>query len=580
MHILSFEDQISRVIINHGYNYYMDDLVSTIEEINENLFAATVEGSDDYNVVIALKEDGEIHSHHCTCPFEGPVCKHQVAVFYELRAEWEENMFDGKESQVETTFSNKSKESAVNDGKDTKVKRDIRSILAEQSKEDLVEFILLMIQEDQDVAKQVRLHFERGDVKTELSTCYELIRSHIKKHVDRHGFIAYGKVSQAIRGGELVLERAINDWRADDPLSAIHFCFCVMHEMIDLLQGADDSDGAIGELIEDSLETATRLDLDAMTPDKQAEIFRVLLAEAMASRYDEWSDWRHSLLDACAELSQTRELCEALKQAITQLELRTVHSDYEWSANHEREALARLRYKLLDEAEKEAFLLAQLDKPSFREEAIRQAIEAQRYDDAIRLAEQGELSDQERGLPGLVTKWKMLRYEACAAASYTEQMRELAFDLTVDGDYTYYLELKQLYSEASWQEVYERLMQQMGQKDYNFNNVYIRIMQDTNDHARLLKYVQGRPYEIVDYYADLAKHYPDEMRQLFRGYIELRASNANNRSQYKHVAKLLVTYKQACGPDHAEALHRQFLSGYVRRTAFCEELRKITSKIV
>ncbi|MEC0231200.1 SWIM zinc finger family protein [Paenibacillus alba] len=580
MHILTFEEKVSSVIIERGYDYYMDDLVSSIEEINENLFAATVEGRDDYNVIIALKENGLIHSHHCTCPFEGAVCKHQVAVLYELRAEWEETVVDGEESQVETAFSNASKDSTVIASKETKVKRDIRLILAEQSKEDLVEFILWMIQEDQDIAKQVRLRYERGDVKTELSTCYELIRSHIRKHTDRHGSIAYGKVSQAIRGGELVLQRAIDDWRDDDPLFAIHFCFCVVHEMIQLLQDADDSDGAIGGLIEESLETATSLDLEAMTPDKQAEIFRVLLTEAMASRYDDWSDWRHSLLGACAELSQTWELREELKQAITQLELRTVHSHHERSANYEREALARLRYTLLDEAEQEAFLLAQLDKPSFREQAIRQAIDAQRFDDAILLAEQGELSDQERGLRGLVTNWKKLRYEACAAASYMEQLRELAFDLTLGGEYAYYLELKRLYPEASWPEVYDRLMQQLEEKDYYYNNVYIRIMQDTNDHARILKYVKARPNQIEYYYANLTEHYPDEIRQLFSGYIELQASNANNRSHYKQVAKLLVTYRQACGSVQAEALHRQFLCGYAHRPAFCEELREITPKIL
>lgn len=580
MHILSFEEKVSSVIIERGYGYYMDNLVSSIEEINENLFAATVEGSDDYHVTIALKEDGSIHSHQCTCPFEGAICKHQVAVLYELRHEWEEDVVDAEEDQVGTTLSNQSKSNVANASKGTKVRRDIRSILVEQSKEDLVEFILRMIQEDQDIAKQVRLRYERGDLKTELSSCYELIRSHIRKQTDRHGFITYGKVAKAIRGGELVLQRAIDDWRDEDPVSAVHFCFCVVHEMIQLLQEADDSQGAIGGLIEESLEMATSFNLDAITPDKQAEIFHVLLTEAMAARYDDWFDWRHSLLSACTELSQTRKLREELKQAIDQLELRTARLHNEWSINYEQEALARLRYSFLDEAEQEAFLLGQLDKPSFREQAIRQAIDAQRYDDAIRLAEEGELSDQERGLRGLVTNWKKLRYEACEAASYTEQMRELAFDLTIGGDYMYYLELKQLYQEASWLEVYDLLMQQLEQRNYYLNNVYVRIMQDTNDHARLLKYVQGRPDEIEHYYADLTKHYPDEIGQLFREYIEQQASNANNRSHYKQVAKLLVTYRQACGSVHAELLHRKFLNGYVRRPAFCEELREITAKIV
>lgn len=470
MHILTFEKNISSIIVTRGYDYYMDDRVSSIEEIDESLFAATVEGHDDYHVVIALKDDGAISSHHCSCPFEGAVCKHQVAVLYELRDEWEQEVVDGEESPVGTILFKESKDS-VAVAVETKVKRDIRSILGEQSKEDLVEFILLLIQEDHDIAQRVRLRFERGDLKKELSSCRELIRSHIRKQEDRHGFISYGKVSKAIRGGELVLQRAVDDWRDDNPLFAINLCFCVMDEMIQLLQEADDSDGSIGGLIEECLETATGLDLDAMTSNKQTEIFHVLLTEAMASRYDDWSDWRYPLLSTCTELAQSQDLQVELKQAIDQLELRTARIDSEWSRNYEQEALAKLRYSLLDEAEQGAFLLAQLDKPSFREQAILQAVDAQRYDDAIRLAEEGELSDKERGLPGLVKKWKQLRYEACVAASYTEQVRELAFDLTVDGEYAYYLHLKGLYPESDWQDVYERLVQQLENKDYYFNNV-------------------------------------------------------------------------------------------------------------
>src|SRR3989338_2117840 len=81
-----FESAIDERIINRGSEYFSDGAVHGLKQIKDDVWVASVEGTEKYKVKIALKGD-EVVDHSCSCPYDlGPVCKHVVAVFYELRA--------------------------------------------------------------------------------------------------------------------------------------------------------------------------------------------------------------------------------------------------------------------------------------------------------------------------------------------------------------------------------------------------------------------------------------------------------------------------------------------------------------
>jgi len=43
-------------------------------------------GSDDYKVLVEIGDHGDIINSECDCPYDfGPVCKHEVAVYFQLR---------------------------------------------------------------------------------------------------------------------------------------------------------------------------------------------------------------------------------------------------------------------------------------------------------------------------------------------------------------------------------------------------------------------------------------------------------------------------------------------------------------
>lgn len=85
MNIDSFERNVSAKILKRGKDYYNRGRVISFELDEEGYAEATVRGSESYFVELQMDSDGEITFHECDCPYEGSICKHKVAVMYEVR---------------------------------------------------------------------------------------------------------------------------------------------------------------------------------------------------------------------------------------------------------------------------------------------------------------------------------------------------------------------------------------------------------------------------------------------------------------------------------------------------------------
>ena len=86
MTVFDFDKQIDSKIVKRGHKYFLDDLVEELDDSEEHCYSAVVRGSSDYEVSIELNDAGEIVRQQCDCPFMGgPVCKHAVAVLFEVR---------------------------------------------------------------------------------------------------------------------------------------------------------------------------------------------------------------------------------------------------------------------------------------------------------------------------------------------------------------------------------------------------------------------------------------------------------------------------------------------------------------
>ena len=86
MNINNFEKYIEKKIISRGKSYYNSGSVLEVERLSMDKFGALVEGTDDYNVTVEIDRKLNVVFHTCDCPYDwGDVCKHVVAVLFELR---------------------------------------------------------------------------------------------------------------------------------------------------------------------------------------------------------------------------------------------------------------------------------------------------------------------------------------------------------------------------------------------------------------------------------------------------------------------------------------------------------------
>ena len=87
MNLKNFERTIEPQIVSRGFRYFEDEAITEIEQVEKGEFCATVEGSEDYAVFVKIDDKLNVESHSCDCPYDwGTVCKHEVAVLYQIRA--------------------------------------------------------------------------------------------------------------------------------------------------------------------------------------------------------------------------------------------------------------------------------------------------------------------------------------------------------------------------------------------------------------------------------------------------------------------------------------------------------------
>lgn len=86
MTLHDFENYVERKILDRGFDYYEQDAVEEVEQLEKGYFSAVVLGSEEYTVNVRLAGKQHIIESYCDCPYDwGNVCKHEVAVYYYLK---------------------------------------------------------------------------------------------------------------------------------------------------------------------------------------------------------------------------------------------------------------------------------------------------------------------------------------------------------------------------------------------------------------------------------------------------------------------------------------------------------------
>jgi hypothetical protein len=456
--------------------------------------------------------------------------------------------------------------------------KSLNQLLEAESKESLIALLLSLAAGYDVVEQRVKLHVSKVGGAKELEECRKLIRSYKDKYSDHHGFVNWRNVGKAVGGAEMVAEKACEAADNAEWVRAVEINLCILEEMVEFLQEADDSGGTVGCIIDQVLERVDEIAVRSgriSKADKES-IFQLLLDESKQSRYDGWSDWQLTMLESASRLAVTADLHKKWEQHAFQMV--TEQSGGTGSGDYVAKRVAVMRYHLIqiyeDEVRAGDYLNSHLHFSDFREIAIQNAFHNGFYDVVIRLAEEGEAQDQANGFPGLVKQWKKHRYEAYCRSGQLEFQRKLGVELVLDGDYSYYKPLKETYPATEWRLIYLEMLQKL-EKDNWPGNIYTRILVEEQEYSRLLVYVKRQPSRIEEFHSHLNQHFPMEVKELFQIHIEAEADRATTRKYYENVCRIILLLQKAGGKEEAQQVARLLLAKYPKRSAFRDELLKL-----
>ena len=335
-------------VLERGRDYLLEGRILSLEQAENGAYHAVVKGYDLYNVRIQIGEESEILGLECDCPYDyGPICKHEVAVLLRLLGEFSlpqpgemQREMDGPDGSMYGTTR--------------ETEADLQKLLEGEVKESLIDLLLSLASDFPLVEQQIRLYVSTADMNAEVEECCEYIRSYIDAYADRHGFVSYRNVSLAVNGAYHIAGRAQHAFEDGEYVRSLLISFSILEEMLDLMQRADDSNGSVGMVIDDTLGRIHSISVAVKRLDSpdQGMVFQLLLQESGFSKLDSWMDWRLDLIQCAAKLTTTPErLCE-WEEHVDRVANRAEHTA--WGRGCVDERIVKMRHELILEREGEA----------------------------------------------------------------------------------------------------------------------------------------------------------------------------------------------------------------------------------
>lgn len=540
MNLTNFQDYISSTIVKRGKNYFKSGHVLELTQLTNTDWEATVEGTDDYTVRVKLSPDEKILSTDCDCPYDGPYCKHEVAVFYALQ----------DEPKMELNNS------------------PLERILKEQTKDSLVRFLLAVAHEDAHFQQRILKSF-MNDAILQANRLKKAEKTILKpmKNTLRTGYMSSSEEKWILTGVEEVIDQVKEliiqgELRLASELTLL--CFSKTAELHHI--------SGHTVITEEMLEICIGL-LDEVIPkgvtswsiEDQENVFKSLFD--VAFNLHENDDWKLELLKQALPFCEDPVFSEDYCSSASKISFE--NDDYQEQA----EALM-LRALILSEDEEKIQLFTDeyRQNPSVRELLILHAFENDDFEQALKLASEG--IDNDFGKVRLRSKWEQYAYDAHQKLGNHEAMRGIAFIRAAEGDWHFYQELKELYDHAEWHNIIQDLIVSFDELA-NYPSWYADILIEEKEFAKLLAYCQQSPSRIYTYSNYLKEDYPEEVKALFYQDIQKQATTVANRSDYQTLRNSLQQFQQAGYETEVKEIIHQLKEMYPRRTALHEELRKI-----
>lgn len=557
-----FEQYIDETILKRGLDYFKSGYVYPPEEINQGKYEAIVAGTQEYLVQITI-ENKIITDHYCDCPYDyGPICKHVVAVLFELQQDVLE--------LTQITSSNKKKTQRK---KRKTLAQQVDELLEKASHDELKLFVRKHTEYNIDFRNIFLSSFSHLSSEESVKMYKKQIQSILKAASDRHGFIAWNMTGTVGVAVDSLLGTAEEQVDKGNFKTAFYICVAIMEKMTEALQYADDSNGDIGGPIYAATELLHRIAREQSDEKLRSSIMDYCFSAVDQEIYSGW-DTEFDLLLIASKIIKTDEDKNRLLNEL----------DFAARSEYTRELAQDIKYDILLQTESKevaaAYLIQHIGNSRLRRKAIQSALGEKAFAQAKTLAKDGIKYDNVKK-PGLVKEWYSWLLKIAETEEDSEKIIEYARLLYLDGyghNKEWYTLMRENVPQEDWEAYVEALLKEIQEGNPWLNkNKAAEIYIEEKQWYRLMKIVRDSPdLSTLDTYSKyLVKDYADEIADSYvggiKGYLEMNMG----RKHYKKACQYLRKVINLGAKDKAEEAIAFLREKYHKRPALMEELSKV-----
>ena len=572
----NFDNQISGSILDRGKQYYKAGAILEIEETNDGLWHAEVEGSEFYSVEIQIHKNNTIGECSCDCPYDDGICKHVLAVLYAIREE--------KTIPIVVAKAKASK------------KLSFEGLLAKISLKEYKEFAKKYASQNKDFKTALELAFADKDDTIDFGKKYtEALKRIIHKHSD-NGFVSYrgsfalsNDISNLLANAEDLLQKG--NFR-----DAFVIVTAVLKEMMDVITYCDDSNGNIGGKVLGTIVLLGNIAASAPVSLKE-EVFSFLLTELNNTVYYKYGDFGYEMFEIlerlATDLSKSEEFLNYIDTQV--LQLTGKYDDYRKNFFNTRKI--EFFKATGNHAEVEKLIQQNIEIVEVRQGEVNKFIDKKDFVKAKTLIKDGIAIAKEKGHPGTVTQWEKELLRIAVLENDIELIRHYARYFAFHRGFIkqYYNQWEATFSADEWigtienhiDETIKRIIKDhernKGKLWYNPNPPILSeiapVYIEEGFWDRLLELVKKETDldVILQYNSFLSKYYPAELLAIYLPAFELSGDKASARNQYANLVRKMkkVIKEMPQFKVQIVAIASRLKSKYKHRPAMIDELNTI-----
>lgn len=578
----NFCDFVPSRIWWRGEEYYSSGAIISIEESLSGEWRAVVEGTYDYNVRIVTDGD-EILEWECDCPYDGgDICKHVVAVVMAIR-------------NIKTDDSEKGllkKPRSINGAKAAKWSETVTGI--SEPRENLT-FTELLSNASADELRRVIMEYS---LKNEgIKNC--LIEFFKRKCTGREeGLVDYVERVREIFSNAYSVPLHRSRYRETE-VDWEGICFemdAIFEEVEDMLKKgnvhevwmvvmaffeglAEIADDECSYEVNDLCGRAGGLLIEALRTgeiDGKA-ILSKLEKLAKNTAYDEDGFYDMDDLISAVRLSVLSPE-ESLEYLETLLASHRTPYELDCYVLQKVELLRRLGR----DSEAEDTMDKYICLEAVREKRLEELLDAERFDDALKLADDGIALAGREMFSGSAVKWMEKKLEIFERLGDVESSIDVCRRLFIveRGSMEYYYRLKKMVAASDFSHFLKDMISETHSIIYGGHSKIADIYLEEKDYDSLFSFLSSaesyRLGLLKNYARRLPSSFSKDLLALFVEDLRLYAKKNVGRNHYIYIARIMSDMKKLSGgAEISSALAEEFRQAYHRRPAMLDELRGI-----